>query len=159
MSLFIGYINPVWNSNTHAPCIRVWGRAERSYFLYCPPKAPEETANTRSVYLGAGTREEKLPGTFFTVHKKHEKIQRIHASCIRVRGRAERSYFLYCTTKNKRRNSEYTLRVFGCGDVRREPTSFTAQPQTREETANARSVYSDAGTRGEKQLLPLLRNQ
>ena len=165
----------------HAPCIRVRGRAERSYFLYCPPKTREDTANTRAVCSGAGTSGEKLlsllstknkrryseytrrvfgcgderrEATFFTVHQKQEKIQRIHAPCVRVRGRAEISYFLYCppktredtantravysgagtsgekllsllSTKNKRRYSEYTHRVFGCGDDRREATFFT----------------------------------
>ena len=44
----------------HAPCIRVRERAERSYFLYCPPKTRDDAANTRVVYSGAGTRGEKL---------------------------------------------------------------------------------------------------
>ena len=184
------------------------GRAERSYFLYCPPKTREDTANTRAVYSGAGTRGEKIlsllstknkraednseytlrvfgcgdarrEATFFTVHQKQEKMQRIHAPCIRVWGRAERSYFLYCppktrddaanthsvysgagtrgekllsllSTKNKRRCSEYTLRVFGCGDARREAAFFTVhQKQEISHTANTRSVYSGAGTRGD----------
>ena len=77
----------------HAPCIRVRGRAERSYFLYCPPKTRDDAANTRAVYSGAGTRGEKLLSLL--------------------------------STKNKRRYSEYTFRVFGCGDARREATFFT----------------------------------
>ena len=77
---------------------------------------------TRRVF---GCGDERREATFFTVHQKQEKIQRIHAPCIRVRGRSERSYFLYCP------------------------------PKTREDTANTRTVYSGAGTSGEK-LLSLL---
>ena len=57
----------------HAPCIRVWGRAERSYFLYCPPKTSEGTANTRSVYLGVG--DARREATFFTIHKNKRKYR------------------------------------------------------------------------------------
>ena len=150
----------------HAPCIRVRGRAERSYFLYCPPKTREDTANTRTVYSGAGTRvsggfallyrsinsslrnDYRGQATLFTVHQKQAKVQRIHAPCIRVWGtRGEKLLSLLSTknrkgyseytrhvfdagtrgekilsllsTKNKRLCGEYTRRVFGCGDARR----------------------------------------
>merc|ERR1711969_327576 len=96
---------------------------ERSYFLYCPPKNKRRYSEYTLRVFGCG--DARRGATFFTVHQKQEKIQRIHAPCIRVRGRAERSYFLYCPSK------------------------------TREDTANTRAVYLGAGTRGEK-LLSLL---
>ena len=103
------------------------------------------------MYSGSGTRRE---ASFFTVYRKQEKIQRIHAPLIRARGHAERSYFIYCSpktrevttntravysgsgtrgekllsllsTKNKRRYSEHTRHVFWFGDARREATCFT----------------------------------
>ena len=78
----------------------------------------------------------------------------MHAPCIRVRGHAERGYFLCCpskardgvantcavysgagtrgekllsllSTECKVSYSEYVRRVFGCGDARREATFFT----------------------------------
>ena len=66
-----------------------------SYFLYCPPETREGVANTRDVYSGAGTREEKM--------------------------------FSLLSTRNKRRCTEYTRRVFGGGDARREATVLTVQ--------------------------------
>ena len=97
----------------HAPCIRVRGRAERSYFLYCPPKTQEDTANTRSVYSGAGTHGEKLLSLLSTKNKRRYSEYTLR---VRVRERAERSYFLYCP------------------------------PKTREDTANTRTVYSGSVT-------------
>ena len=138
-------------------------------------KTREDTANTRTVYSGAGTSGEKLlsllstknkrryseythrvfgcgdarrEATFFTVHQKQEKIQRIHAPCIRVRGRAERSYFLYCPPKTRdlkiQRIHAPCIRVRG----RAERSYFLyCPPKTREDTANTRAVYSGVGTR------------
>ena len=150
----------------HAPCIRVRGRAERSYFLYCPPKTREgHSEYTRRVF---GCGDARREANFFTVHQKQEKIQRIHA-CSRARG-----------TRGREANFFTVHAPFGCGDARREATFFTVHqkqeilmiqrihapcirvrgraersyflycpPKTREETANTRSVYSGTGTRGE----------
>ena len=139
-------------------------------------KTREDTANTRTVYSGAGTSGEKLlsllstknkrryseythrvfgcgdarrEATFFTVHQKQEKIQRIHAPCIRVRGRAERSYFLYCPPKTRdlkiQRIHAPCIRVRGRAE--------------RSYTANTRAVYSGSGTRREASFFTVYRKQ
>ncbi len=150
----------------HAPCIRVRGRCFKCFKcllstkntrwcgeytrrvcgcgrdvlnVYCPPKTRDDTVNTRAVHSGAGSVFQ-----MFTVHQKLEKIQRIHAPCIRVRG-----HYFKCllSTKNKRRYNEYTRRVFGYGDIVLNVSNVLyCPPKTRENTANTRAVYSGAGT-------------
>ena len=126
--------------------------------LYCPPKTrdSEDIANTRPVYSGAGSRGEKLLSLLSTKNKRSEDTANTRTVYSGAGTRGEKLLSLL-STKNKRRYSEYTPRVFGCGDARREATGnfLYCPPKTREDTANTSPVYSGAGTRGEK-LLSLL---
>ena len=105
-----------------------------------------------------GFGDARREATFFTAHQKQQKIQRIHRYTRAVysgSGTRGEKLLSLLSTKNKRRYSEYTRRVFGCGNARRDATLFTVHKKTREDTANTRAVHSGSGTRGEK-LLSLL---
>ena len=103
-------------------CGNAWStKNKRSYFIYCPPKTRDDRYSEYTLRI-FGCGDARREATLFAVHQKQENTQRIHAPCIRVRGRAEKSYFPYCLPKTRDRHSEYTPRVFGCGNARREAT-------------------------------------
>ena len=68
--------------------------------------------------------------TFFTVHQKQADAANTRAVYSGAGTRGETLLSLL-SSKNKRRYSEYTRRVFGCGDARREATLFTVHQKQK----------------------------
>ena len=82
--------------------------------LYWPVTTKNKRRYSEYTLRVFGCGDTRREVTSFIGHQKQEKIQRIHAPCIRVRGRAERSYFVYCPPKTIGRYSEYNLSCFRC---------------------------------------------
>ena len=131
----------------HARCILVRGRSFKCFkcFNYCPPKTSEDALNTRAVY-SIPVQDVVLNVFYVYCPPKQAKLQGMHSSCIRVRGRCFKCFKCLLSTKNTRRYSECTRRVFGCGDVVLNILNVYCPPKTSDDAANTRAVYSGAGT-------------
>ena len=110
----------------------------------------------------------------FTVHQKHERMRRIHACCIRVRGIILNVLNVYCSPKTREDAASTRTLYSGAGHCFKIFLMFTVHqkhelmlriharcirvrghffnvlnvycpPKTRDDAANTRAVYSGAG--------------